>query len=139
MILNEIIREYLAFNGYVHSLSVFASEVGLEKKSSFGRALLAREVGLSNDRREVRTGRGGKPLPLLYKMTEDLKRYRMQHYNRATSIGDRIPQPERRPDHPSRNKENDEPSYSEYSEDDDARTESTASGIGIERASTDFD
>lgn len=64
MILNEVIREYLAFNGYEHSLSVFSAEIGLKDASSLPRSVLGAQVGLRHAPRDV---------PLLYAMLHDVR------------------------------------------------------------------
>mmetsp|Transcript_12044 Transcript_12044/g.23561 ORF Transcript_12044/g.23561 Transcript_12044/m.23561 type:complete len:135 (-) Transcript_12044:543-947(-) len=64
LIINELIRDYLDYNGYSHSLSVFEPETGQPKDESLPRSVLAEDLGLSN-RRDFREDLG-RPLPLLY-------------------------------------------------------------------------
>lgn len=44
MLINELIREYLAFNGYEHTLSVLRSEASMQQ-SGLPRAVLKEELG----------------------------------------------------------------------------------------------
>jgi lisH domain-containing protein FOPNL len=64
MILNEIIREYLSFNGYDHTMSVFTSEIGLRDASALPRSVLGAQVGLRQAPKDV---------PLLYAMLHDVR------------------------------------------------------------------
>ncbi|KAH6566129.1 hypothetical protein BASA62_006885 [Batrachochytrium salamandrivorans] len=43
--MNELVREYLRYNGYGHSLSVFAAESGLPKEAT-DREHLSKELGI---------------------------------------------------------------------------------------------
>jgi lisH domain-containing protein FOPNL len=58
-LINELIREYLEFQGYRAAASVFVPECGLSQTSRLGRDCLA-------ERLRVREGPNTKALPLLY-------------------------------------------------------------------------
>ena len=47
IILNELFREYLLFNGYEHTLSVFLSETCQPPEPALDRAFLQRELGVT--------------------------------------------------------------------------------------------
>lgn len=64
MILNELIREYLSFNGYEHALAVLSAEVGMRDASALPRAVLGAQVGLRHAAKDV---------PLLYSMLHDVR------------------------------------------------------------------
>nr|CCC94891.1 unnamed protein product [Trypanosoma congolense IL3000] len=67
LLLNELIKDYMAFNGMEHSLSVFKAESGSGKESAapaMPRAILASQMGLS--------GAPGN-IPLLYAMLHELR------------------------------------------------------------------
>ena len=59
IVLNELIREYLAFNGYNHSLSVFLQEASCSAEA-LPRSLLAHQTQVGT------TPSSGADLPLLY-------------------------------------------------------------------------
>lgn len=61
-VINELIREYLAFNGYRSTLSVFVPETGLPS-DSVSRDICERTVG-------VPAGPNGVQLPLLYTLAQ---------------------------------------------------------------------
>lgn len=64
MLINELIREYLAFNNYKHTLAVFSPEVGLPAEP------LRRQYVAQQTRLPVQVGnRRGTELPLLYALT----------------------------------------------------------------------
>ncbi|CAD2215651.1 lisH domain-containing protein C16orf63 [Angomonas deanei] len=63
MILNELVREYLAFNGLEHSLSVFQSEANTPNKP-VPRTVLATELNLAGAPTAV---------PLLYSLLHECK------------------------------------------------------------------
>jgi hypothetical protein len=50
-LLNELFRDYLRFNGYGHTLSVFLSESGQPPSPALDRAFLMRELGVSEVKR----------------------------------------------------------------------------------------
>eukprot|EP00435_Cladocopium_sp_Y103_P026089 s1923_g6.t1 len=58
-IINELIREYLEYNGYFHTLSVLLPETGHPEERQFGRNFLASELRLREDDRS-------RSLPLIY-------------------------------------------------------------------------
>jgi len=66
-VINELIREYLSFNGYMHTLSVFLPESGQPKEISIPRGLLASEVNVQPVSAE------DKDIPLLYSMVNKLQ------------------------------------------------------------------
>jgi lisH domain-containing protein FOPNL len=59
MIINELIKEYLIFNNYTHSLSVFLPETGQPEKSPFDRTYITKKLKIQEDSKS-------KELPLLY-------------------------------------------------------------------------
>ncbi len=63
LIINELIRDYLTFNGLEHTLAVFTAEASLPQ-AAVPRGILAREMGLV-----------GAPaaLPVLYAVVEQTK------------------------------------------------------------------
>ena len=65
-ILNELIREYLDWNGYVHARDVLRVESG-QPKIGLERDELERSLGLE-------CGRNAAKVPLLYAIVADLKR-----------------------------------------------------------------
>ena len=48
VLINELIAEYLSFNGYHSTLSVFSTESKTEKSSVLGREFIRAELGLNN-------------------------------------------------------------------------------------------
>ncbi|CAJ1357322.1 unnamed protein product [Effrenium voratum] len=58
-LINELIREYLEYNGYYHSLSVLLPETGHPEEPQFDRRFLASELRVREDERS-------RSLPLLY-------------------------------------------------------------------------
>ena len=74
VVINELIREYLVFNGYLRTVSVFLPEARLASTSDFDRDFLAKECGVVP---AVKNKVENKPpLPLLYKMRDELVRRR---------------------------------------------------------------
>ncbi|OQR83251.1 hypothetical protein ACHHYP_14922 [Achlya hypogyna] len=59
LIINELIREYLEYNGYRHTLSVFLPESGQPQERPFQRRFLAHELNITEDPRYNQ-------VPLLY-------------------------------------------------------------------------
>lgn len=59
LIINELIREYLIFNNYTHSLSVFLPESGQPEKQPFDRAFITKKLNVVEDSQS-------RQLPLLY-------------------------------------------------------------------------
>ena len=77
LIINELIREYLIYNNYLHTNSVFLSESG-QPKEAFDRNFLAKELNILEDP-------SSKKLPLLYSVLFGLKKessnVNMSNYN----------------------------------------------------------
>lgn len=65
-VINELIREYLEYNGYHHTLSVLLPESGHPRERQFSRSYLADELRLQEDNRS-------KALPLIYAFTRSLR------------------------------------------------------------------
>ncbi len=66
VLINELLREYLAFNGYEHALSVFLAESGQPRESeALPRAVIAQDLGISD---ADRFKPAAKQLPLLYSL-----------------------------------------------------------------------
>merc|ERR1719394_997127 len=65
-VINELIREYLEFNGYHHTVSVLLPETGHPEERQFDRRFLASELHLQEDDRS-------KSLPLLYALVRGLR------------------------------------------------------------------
>lgn len=59
MLINELIREYLEFNNYHHSLSVFIPETGQPQQPPFDRNFIAKKLKIIEDKNT-------RDLPLLY-------------------------------------------------------------------------
>ena len=66
LIINELIREYLTYNNYLHSNSVFLAETG-QPKEPFDRNFIAKELGISEDA-------SSRKVPLLYSICFGLKK-----------------------------------------------------------------
>ena len=66
LIINELIKEYLSYNNYLHSLSVFEAETG-QPKNKLDRDFIAKELNIieTNSSRQV---------PLLYTILFGLQR-----------------------------------------------------------------
>ena len=66
LIINELIKEYLSYNNYLHSLSVFQAETG-KPKNKLNREFIAHELNIieSNSSRQ---------LPLLYTILFGIQR-----------------------------------------------------------------
>ena len=62
VVLNELFRDYLRFNGYSHTLSVFLAETSQPKDPVLDRAFLQRELGVTEVSVEWRTESGGPSL-----------------------------------------------------------------------------
>lgn len=70
VMINELIREYLAFNGYTNTLSVFLPEARVSRQPTLERVFLQSELGLrAEDPQASRTS-----LPLLYGAVSKLRR-----------------------------------------------------------------
>ena len=66
LIINELIREYLTYNNYLHSNSVFLAETG-QPNEPFDRNFIAKELGISEDA-------SSRKVPLLYSICFGLKK-----------------------------------------------------------------
>ncbi|CAM9341399.1 unnamed protein product [Ectocarpus sp. 6 AP-2014] len=75
LLINELVRDYLSYNGYANALGVFMAESGQPIERSLDRGFIRDELGLSE--RIVDRG-GARPLPLLYGITHALKRRRKE-------------------------------------------------------------
>ncbi|KAG1666293.1 hypothetical protein FOA52_004774 [Chlamydomonas sp. UWO 241] len=62
LVINELIREYLTFNNYRETLSVFVPETGQPAMKPFDRSFLTQHLNMPLD------GPNSKQLPLLYSM-----------------------------------------------------------------------
>ena len=67
MILNELIRDYLLFNGYSHTLAVFLPETGQPTPPPFDRNYIAKKLRVVEDQ-------GSRELPLIYGLTFGAKK-----------------------------------------------------------------
>ncbi|ETW08235.1 hypothetical protein H310_00875 [Aphanomyces invadans] len=66
LIINELIREYMEYNGYRHALSVFVPESGQPVEKPFHRRFLAHELNITEDPRYAQ-------VPLLYSIITALQ------------------------------------------------------------------
>ena len=66
LIINELIKEYLSYNNYLHSLSVFQAETG-QPKNKLDRDFIANQLNI------IETN-SSRQLPLLYTILFGLKR-----------------------------------------------------------------
>lgn len=66
LIINELIREYLTYNNYNHSLSVFLAETGQPPEPVFERYALARELKVAEDNKS-------RSVPLMYGLVRGLR------------------------------------------------------------------
>ncbi|CAM9136439.1 unnamed protein product, partial [Hapterophycus canaliculatus] len=80
LLINELVRDYLSYNGYANALGVFMAESGQPSDRSLDRTFIRDELGLT-ERRVTPAGDGGRPLPLLYGITHALKRQRKRGYS----------------------------------------------------------
>lgn len=62
LVINELIREYLTFNGYQHTLAVFLPESGQPVNAPLERRDITRQLKIVEDRKS-------QELPLLYGLT----------------------------------------------------------------------
>ena len=74
-VVNELVREYLSFNGYQQTLSVFTAEASINKTRPFDADFVAQEVGLGD---EDGVDPETRKLPLIYQMIESLKTKRFE-------------------------------------------------------------
>lgn len=66
LLINELIREYLQYNNYHHSLSVFLAESGQPAQPVMERVHMARELKVSEDAKS-------RSVPLIYGLTRGLR------------------------------------------------------------------
>eukprot|EP00927_Polykrikos_kofoidii_P078125 TRINITY_DN74993_c0_g1_i1.p1 TRINITY_DN74993_c0_g1~~TRINITY_DN74993_c0_g1_i1.p1 ORF type:complete len:197 (-),score=37.97 TRINITY_DN74993_c0_g1_i1:154-744(-) len=66
VVINELVREYLEYNGYHHTLSVLLPESGHPHERQFDRRFLASELQVQEDDRS-------RSMPLLYALVSGLK------------------------------------------------------------------
>ena len=66
LLINELIREYLIYNSYNHSLSVFLAESGQPTQPVMERVHMARELKISEDARS-------RSVPLMYGLVRGLR------------------------------------------------------------------
>ncbi|KAG9416028.1 hypothetical protein AC1031_000426 [Aphanomyces cochlioides] len=78
LIINELIREYMEYNGYRHTLSVFLPESGQPVEKPFQRRFLAQELNITDDPRYTQ-------VPLLYSIVTALQDSR-HHPSNATPV-----------------------------------------------------
>mmetsp|Transcript_60566 Transcript_60566/g.107898 ORF Transcript_60566/g.107898 Transcript_60566/m.107898 type:complete len:211 (-) Transcript_60566:7-639(-) len=71
VIINELFREYLEYNGYHHSLSVLLPESGHPEARQFDRQFLAKELRLQEDDRS-------RSLPLIYALVRGLRSHQSE-------------------------------------------------------------
>ncbi|CAM9752738.1 unnamed protein product [Ectocarpus fasciculatus] len=86
LLINELVRDYLSYNGYANALGVFMAESGQPMERSLDRGFIRDELGLS-ERRDSAGHSGARPLPLLYGITHALKRRRKEASLSANSGG----------------------------------------------------
>ena len=67
LIINELIREYLKYNNYMHSSSVFIAESGQPIEPPFDRNFISKELNIVEDQ-------SSKKVPLLYSILFGLKK-----------------------------------------------------------------
>eukprot|EP00752_Nemacystus_decipiens_P005786 g5235.t1 len=77
LLINELVREYLSYNGYTNALGVFMAESGQPSDRSLDRGFIKDELGLA-ERRDSAVGREVRPLPLLYGIAHALKKRRRE-------------------------------------------------------------
>lgn len=78
VIINELVADYLAFNGYTNTLSVLAAESGspslLKVHDNLGPQIIRAELGVNTfPFASLAAGRRRKPLAILYDVVEVLK------------------------------------------------------------------
>jgi len=81
LLINELIREYMHYNGYFHSASVFISESGQPEDSPLDRNFIAKELN-------VIESNTSKNIPLLYSLIYGLKKenYEPNNYEEINSM-----------------------------------------------------
>jgi lisH domain-containing protein FOPNL len=86
LLINELIREYLTYNNYQHTLSVMLAETGQPTQPAFDRHYMARELRVAEDYKS-------RSVPLLYGLVKGLRQ--ISSIEETTA-----PQPARRYIHP---------------------------------------
>ncbi|CAM9925684.1 unnamed protein product, partial [Choristocarpus tenellus] len=71
LFINELIRDYLKYNHYDHSLSVFLAESGQPNDRALDRGFMRTELGVTENKASAEKG-----LPLLYGVVDMLRRWR---------------------------------------------------------------
>ena len=71
LIINELIREYLRFNGYEHTLGVFLPESGQPNSPPFDRSYITKQLKVVEDKKS-------QELPLLYGLAFGNKKPRIR-------------------------------------------------------------
>ena len=66
LLINELIREYMQFNNYNHSLSVFLAETGQPTQPVMERVHMARELRIAEDAKS-------RSVPLMYGLVRGLR------------------------------------------------------------------
>ena len=81
LILNELIREYLEYNGFLNTLSVFHPETGQPREATgrIGRSTLVHELGLADGERTKR-------VPLLYSVLAKLQTAASRQVEHPSSV-----------------------------------------------------
>ena len=87
LIINELIREYLRFNGYTNTLSVFVPESRMGSQPSLEPVFLQSELGLHPTSATSQPRSEGTRLPLLYSAVSKLRRSRTAMIQSSTTGG----------------------------------------------------
>ena len=66
LIINELIREYMQYNGYHHAASVFLAETGHPSEPVYERHHLSRELGVAEDVKS-------RSVPLMYSLVRGIR------------------------------------------------------------------
>lgn len=82
LMINELIREYLTFNNYQHTLSVLIAETGQPTQPAFDRHYMSKELKIAEDYKS-------RSVPLLYGLVKGLRQISNIEENT-------VPQPARR-------------------------------------------
>ncbi len=84
LLINELIREYMHYNGYYHSASVFISESGQPEDSPLDRNFIAKELNVIENNTS-------KNIPLLYSLIYGLKKdtYEPNDYEEINSMNNK--------------------------------------------------
>jgi lisH domain-containing protein FOPNL len=85
LVINEMIREYLIYNSYHHTLSVFLPESGQPEHPPFDRTYISRQMRVAEDHKS-------RSVPLLYGLVKGLRPTSREEY---PAPADPIPRRER--------------------------------------------